>query len=1069
MSPERSEATRKSSFDSGPRYTPRELAQRLGLNYPTDEQAEVIAAPVAPLLVVAGAGSGKTETMAARVLWLVANDHVRPDQILGLTFTRKAAGELAHRVRMRLGQLRRRMDEPRTERLDGEPTIATYHSFAARIVSEHGLRAGYEPSNRLLSEAACWQLADEVVRTYNGDMSLVEKAASTVTAAVRALAAEMAEHLVDPDDLATWTGRFSAELSGLPGTVSAPVRELLANQRARLQLLPLVRRYAERKAQHEAMDFGDQLARAAMVARDHPEVGALERQRFAAVLLDEYQDTSHAQVTLLRSLFGGGHPVTSVGDPCQSIYGWRGASAGTLDRFPGDFPRTDGEPAGHQALSRSFRNREQILRIANSISAPLRDDGARVVELTGDGRPGHVHCALLPTFEDEAQWIANRIQRIWEYAGEPKTTAVLVRVRSQIAPIEAALREREIPVEVVGLGGLLDTPEVRDVVSTLRVLADPMEGAALLRLLTGPRWRIGPRDLVALHRRSRVVAKERRHPDALITDRLDDATLMEALDDLGPAEDYSPAGFERLVAYQKELNDLRRHLDQPLPDLIGQIERTMGLSVEVSLREGDGALARAHLDALGDVAASFGAESDGATLPAFLAYLAAAEDEERGLSPGEVEVVEGAVQILTAHAAKGLEWDIVAVAGLTQGVWPGSSKRSDNYLVGLGVLPFPLRGDRSGLPALRRATDQKDLAKAVREFDDDWKTHDEREERRLAYVAVTRPREWLLATGYWWGPTVKRPRGPSVYLEEIAEACRAGQGMVAVWTPPPAEDAVNPTAIEAESAIWPHDPLGARRPMIAAAAALVQSYIDGPLPDQLEADTQAERWRFEADLLLRERAEQARLATAAEVPLPAHLSVSQLVALRKSPGELARSLRRPLPRRPDPIARRGTAFHAWLEQRYGADRLLDLGELPGAADEEGAEDTQLAALQESFLASEWADRTPVEVEVPFATEIGGVVIRGRMDAVFRDPDGRYDVVDWKTGRRPSGVDATAAAVQLAAYRLAWAALTGTPVEQVRAAFHYVADNVTVRPADLLDSAGLQGLIGSLPVAASTEV
>lgn len=1071
-----------STFDSGPRYTPHELAQRLGLNFPTDEQTEVIAAPVAPLLVVAGAGSGKTETMAARVLWLVANDHVRPDQILGLTFTRKAAGELAHRVRVRLGQLRRRMAEPRSERLDGEPTIATYHSFAARIVSEHGLRAGYEPSNRLLSEAACWQIADEVVRSYTGDMSQVEKAASTVTAAVRALAAEMAEHLVDPDDLATWTGRFSAELAGHPGTPSAAVRELLANQRARLQLLPLVRRYADRKAAQEAMDFGDQLARAALVARDHPEVGALERQRFAAVLLDEYQDTSHAQVTLLRSLFGGGHPVTSVGDPCQSIYGWRGASAGTLDRFPADFPRRDGQPASHQALSRSFRNREQILRIANAISAPLREGGARVVELTGDGRPGNVHCALLDTFEDEAQWIADRIYRIWAKAGldrpapgaagqwtqQPMTSAVLVRVRSQIAPIEAALRERGIPVEVVGLGGLLDTPEVRDVVSTMRVLADPTEGAALLRLLTGPRWRIGPRDLVALHRRSRVLARDRRHPEALVTDRLDDAALSEALDDLGPAEDYSAAGFARLVAYQKELSDLRRHLDQPLPDLIGQIERTMGLSVEVALRGGDAALARGHLDALGDVAASFGAESDGATLPAFLAFLAAAEDEERGLSPGEVDVVEGAVQILTAHAAKGLEWDLVAVAGLTQGVWPGGSKRSDHYLAGLGVLPFPLRGDRSGLPALRSATEQKDLTKAVNEFEDAWRSHDEREERRLAYVAVTRPREWLLASGYWWGPAVKRPRGPSIYLEEIAEACRAGEGLVAVWAERPADDEPNPTALEAESAVWPHDPLGERRPVIAEAAALVQSYLDTPLSD-VAPDAQAERWRFEADLLLRERSEQARLATAAEVPLPAHLSVSQLVALRKSPAELARSLRRPLPRRPDPIARRGIAFHAWLEQRYGADRLLDLDELPGAADEEGADDAQLMALQEAFLASEWVDRVPVEVEVPFATEIGGVVIRGRMDAVFRDADGRYDVVDWKTGRRPSGVDAAAASVQLAAYRLAWAALVGVPVKQVRAAFHYVAENVTVRPADLLDSAGLQALIGSLPMAARTEV
>jgi DNA helicase-2/ATP-dependent DNA helicase PcrA len=192
--------------------------------------------------------------------------------------------------------------------------------------------------------------------------------------------------------------------------------------------------------------------------------------------------------------------------------------------------------------------------------------------------------------------------------------------------------------------------------------------------------------------------------------------------------------------------------------------------------------------------------------------------------------------------------------------------------------------------------------------------------------------------------------------------------------------------------------------------------------------------------------------------------VSQLVVLRRDPQELARSLRRPMPHRPTPYARRGTAFHTWLEQRYGAVRLLDLDELPGAADEEAAADDELTALQEAFLAGEWADRTPVEVEVPFATTVGGVVVRGRMDAVFAEPGGRFDVIDWKTGRRPTGPDAAAAAVQLAAYRLAWASLAGVPVEHVRAGFYYVRDRVTVRPADLPDAAALADLVGAVPAA-----
>ena len=1105
--------------DAGPRYTPDELSRLLRLHRPTPEQAAIISAPVEPLLVVAGAGSGKTETMASRVVWLVANGYAHPDEILGLTFTRKAAGELAHRVRTRLGQLVRRLG--RDDALAGEATISTYHSYAARVVTEHGLRAGFEPSARLLTEAARWQIVDSLVRSYTGEMTGVNRAPGTVTDDVLALAGELAEHLIDPDELAAWTGRFFAEVQELPGRVYKDVADVLQRQRQRLTLLPLVRLYDRRKLDLEAMDFGDQMARAARVARDHPEVGAIERGRYKIVLLDEYQDTSHAQVTMLNALFGGGHPVTAVGDPCQSIYGWRGASAGTLDRFPAEFTGPGGTDAWVLNLTRSWRNRPEILRVANALSAPLRAAGARVAQLraaprvAGDVGGRTVACALLPTFADEAAWIGDSMLTAWRIAaGMPAatpdeipvekrpTSAVLVRVRSQIPAIEAALRERGLPVEVVGLGGLLDTPEVRDVVCTLRVLADPTDGASLLRLLTGARWRIGPRDLVALHRRARGLAAARAavvagaEPEDVVSDRLDDATLVEAMADLGAPQQYSAEGYARLHAYSRELSALRQRLDQPLPDLVADIERTIGLDVEVAVRgwaAGDAGLARGHLDALGDTAARYAGETDGGTLAGFLAFLAAAEEEERGLEPGQVDVVEGAVQILTAHAAKGLEWDVVSVAGLSRGVWPGQARNTDHYLMGIGVLPFPLRGDADGLPRLdlSAAADQKDVLAAVSTFGRAWREHDEREERRLAYVAVTRPRRLLLCSGYWWGDGVKRPRGPSVFLDEIRATCDEGAGVVDVWTPEPAPGADNPAGEVVPSAQWPFDPLGLRRPAMTAAADLIRRMIAAPDPDAAEAfadlaesepevaaraglaatlvgmpegDPDIARWRREAEMLIAERDERAHRDGPIEVAVPAHLSVSQLVVLRRDPQALARSLRRPLPHRPLPHARRGTAFHAWLEQRYGAVRLIDIDELPGAADDDAAADEELAALQEAFLSGEWADRTPVEVEVPFATTIAGVVVRGRMDAVFADPANRFDVIDWKTGRRPSGADAEAAAVQLAAYRIAWASLAGVPVNRVRAGFHYVREQVTVRPVDLLDAAALAALVEQLPEA-----
>jgi DNA helicase-2/ATP-dependent DNA helicase PcrA len=428
-------------------------------------------------------------------------------------------------------------------------------------------------------------------------------------------------------------------------------------------------------------------------------------------------------------------------------------------------------------------------------------------------------------------------------------------------------------------------------------------------------------------------------------------------------------------------------------------------------------------------------------------------------------------------------------------VWPGLVRASDHFLMGMGVLPFPLRGDADGLPRLdlSGAADQRDVAAAVTAFSRAWREHDEREERRLAYVAVTRPRRLLLCSGYWWGDGVKRPRGPSVLLDEIKATCLDGAGVVDLWTPEPPADAANPSAELVPTAEWPSDPLGTRRPAMAAAADLIRRMIRDPEAETAQAfaelaesdpevgagaglaadlvglpgaDAEIERWRREATLLLAERAERAQRDGPLEVAVPAHLSVSQLVVLRRDPQVLARSLRRPLPQRPTPYARRGTAFHAWLEQRFGSVRLLDVDELPGAADDDAAADEELASLQEAFLAGEWAGRTPVEIEVPFATTIGGVVVRGRMDAVFADPGGRFDVIDWKTGRRPSKADAEAAVVQLSAYRLAWASLAGVPVSHVRAGFHYVRDGVTVRPADLMDAAGLAALIADLPESAA---
>jgi DNA helicase-2/ATP-dependent DNA helicase PcrA len=1104
-------------------YTPAQVARLLRLPEPTPEQAAIIGAPLAPLAVIAGAGSGKSETMAARLVWLAVNGLVRPDRVLGLTFTRKAAAELADRVRSRLDRLNRAGLE---EAPAGEPVIGTYHSYAGRLVSDHALREGIEPTLRLITPALSWQLAAHIVAAYDGPMDEIGWTPQTVTAAVLQLAGDLAEHLRRPRDVRD-VGEW---LTGQAGDGKrAAVRRILAAQKAREQLLPLIERYTAAKQAREVLDHGDQVALAARIAARHPEVGAAERGRYQVVLLDEYQDTSQAQLVLLRALFGGGHPVTAVGDPCQSIYGWRGASAGNLRRFTTDFPERRQKPSSVRKLSTSFRNAGRVLDAAAVIQADLRAQAPDVpvlVPAPDRGDRGGVTCALLPTIGEEAGWVAARAAELLALpAGtapdgqpwpdgrgtgvRPSDIAVLCRKRSQFVPLRRAFEARGIACEVVGLGGLLSVPEVQDVVATLRVLHDASASDALARLLTGPRWRIGPRDLVALGRRARALASgdgasdedqpepdgpsgapqeaapqeavpQEPLPDALaeaLTDlTADTGSLVEALDDLGDPDGYSEVGYQRLSALAAETQGLRAHASRPLADLVTEVEQALSLDIEVAARPGaDPAAARADLDAFADVAATFAGDQPDPTLGAFLAYLSAAEQEEFGLEPGRVGESD-TVKLLTVHAAKGLQWPVVFVPGLAAGersqVFPARPRTSTRWTDNPRLIPFGLRGDAADLPSLRDLS-----AEEVDAFTEACADRDLAEERRLAYVAATRAAFWLGCSGYWWGEGAA-PLGPSAFLAEVRRACAGGAGTVGTWTDPPPEGAENPLLATVEESEWPLSAAGRYREAAWFAGHLVRATSkpqssfsrtdspDSPAPAASLAPSERElvaAWERDAGLLLAERERQRQRGDGpVPVALPSKLSVSALVTLARDPDELARQVRRPMPRPPALAARRGTEFHRWLEERFGQQRLLGDDDL--FADPPPDDDPSVADLKARFEAGEWGGRWPREVEVPFDTRIGDRQVRGRIDAVFALPGGGFDVVDWKTGRPPrSAPEENAVAVQLAAYRLAWAALADVPLEEVRAAFYYVRHNRTVRPADLLDEAGLLALINRVPV------
>lgn len=895
---------------------------------PTPEQVRMIEAGPAPTLVIAGAGSGKTATMVDRVIWLVDNGFVRPEEVLGVTFTRKAATELRSRMRAGLNTLRRsRRIAPTDEELRegiADPTVLTYHSYANNLVKEYGLRLGVEQDAQMLGDAQKWQLAAQIVQYWEGELPLdkddVPVSAATMINQMLQLSDECAEHLVEPQEVIDFCTEQLAAYAAVPEPRRETkterdiqkVQRLLRNRRVYARM---AMSYARVKARMQVLDFGDLMRFAARIAEADPAIREGERARFKVVLLDEFQDTSHAQMSLFSSIYGAdeaqgipAHPVMAVGDPKQSIYGFRGASDGQMFSFYRHFPTEHAQPL---FLSIAWRNDISVLNAANHVAEKLKEvpewvraaDGDITAAQVPDLRP---RCALVgepgsPAFEqaaagmvgrvdltyhdsdrEEAVAIAERIaamraQAVREYerayaahrSGDGSVRprlkmpeiAVLARVHGQLDPIRVECERLGIPVQQVGLGGLLSQPEVVDLVSALRVLADPNRSDALARLLTGARWRLGAADMLALGDWAQSLVREReralREQMALrmlaetedadnaedirleaehlraAQERLDEtlkgavedssgyASLIEAVENLPQdgadgeplygeryrGRRFSPAALERLRAFAEQMRVLRAGLSEDLGTLLYEIERTMLLDIELAVRPGTDPLSsRANLDAFHEVAAAYGvsaprinamiyAGSDGVSaeegdpgarrfllssggvsyVMGFLAWLERADDEEKGLALGAVEPDPNAVQLMTMHAAKGLEWDHVLLPGLcgsaTGGQTPNLWQMSAN-----AALPWPLRGDREYLPSVLETAEEitafekaKDLEDYLAEHKDDAAEHAGMEDRRLMYVAMTRARNLLAMSAYRWKSSAAQPQPVQPFWEELLE------------------------------------------------------------------------------------------------------------------------------------------------------------------------------------------------------------------------------------------------------------------------------------------------------------
>ncbi|HJV14272.1 MAG TPA: ATP-dependent DNA helicase [Propionibacteriaceae bacterium] len=1109
--------------------SPAELIDALGVSFST-QQLEAITAPLEPGVIIAGAGSGKTTVMAARVVWLVGTGAVRPEEVLGLTFTRKAAAELSQRIRNALLHAGVIADRGIDE--SGEQLIMTYDAFAGRLVAEHGLRLGFEADPTLISGATRYRLASRVVKAAAEPFEFISRLCpATVAERVLRLDADLQQHLVAVEDLDRHARDLLLGLAAAPrnnrGNTYADVKKAMIACQERLELASLVLDYQDLKRRLGLVEFADQMTIAARLATEVPQVSHATRASFRVVLLDEYQDTSAAQAMMLRGLFSGptagdgrGHPVTAVGDPFQAIYGWRGAASSNILTFADDFPRADSRPAYRYALTVNRRSGRTILDVANALSRPLRTEASSTIAAKPGladhrafkgGRPallippgldglgllqppegtssGQVRAATFETWPEEICWIGDQISRLKE-GGEVSRwadVAVLTRRNADIAPLYAELTSRNVPVEIVGLGGLLHLPEIMDITATLRLIDDVTANPDLIRLLTGPRWRIGPRDLGLLGRRARELARtgrgraqqanEEARSSAVLSsleqavaevDPTEVVSLLDALDNPGEAA-YSPEARERFAQLAAELASLRRHSDEPVLDLTRRVITTIGLDVEVMATPEFARTSRwDQLGAFVDAVAAYVDVDGDASLSGLLGYLQAESEQGTGLEQA-VPSDREAVKLLTVHKAKGLEWEAVFLPALMKGVFP-SDRVTDNWVLNPAVLPADLRGDAASIPQL---TDVSNAGMV--EYKQQLSRQQLLAEDRLAYVAVTRAKRLLVGTGHSWRADLNNPRAASNYLRMIIEEA-ARQDQLLAEAQPPGPD--NPLVTEVAPQPWPA-PLDLEADQRRHDAALdverarrrfgELGRYDDPEAEPLLLDDHeiVAGWDADLDRLVAEAAESRSGDQLVE--LPNQLSTTAVLRLSADPEAFAADLARPMPRQPSRSARFGTRFHHWVERYFGAQlphgglgqqQLLDLDDLPNRADSGTYDEQELRELCEAFAAGRFGGTVPYAIEAPFSILIAGRLIRGRIDAVYRQPTPstghpRFQVVDWKTGRAD-----TADPLQLAIYRLAWAEAQGLAVEEIDAIFYHVRTDETVRPKVLPDREAIESILSA---------
>jgi DNA helicase-2/ATP-dependent DNA helicase PcrA len=996
-----------------PKFSAQDVYSILGPHTLTPEQVAAVesASITEPTLVIAGAGSGKTELMSVRILYLVANEFAKPQEILGLTFTKKAASELSARVLKALYLLRESEMWPKSLEADFlPPKIATYNSFGNEVFRQFAVEVGLEPDSQVLGESASVGLARELLRKLSLDehpeLADWDRTAGYLTEKLLSMVQEITDNRVSAEAVRDYLMRFESHVSLLPksegGSMErfAYTQTFLTEAATNALLAALALKFIELKRERNLVDYADQVS----LALDAAESASVDLG-YRFVMLDEYQDTSAIQVQFLATLFRG-KPVMAVGDPNQSIYGFRGASSANLTGFFEDFG--SGETL---TLSTCWRSTAQIVDVANLIARPLGAEGIKKIELVANNSGSAVRAHYLQDIESEAELVANY------FAAElgDQTGALLMRTKSQMGLFVAALEARGVTTEVSGLSGLIEIPEVLDLISALRVLASSQASVEVIRLLTGPKWRIGLRDIAKLGELAKRLTRLR--PEA---DSSSEVTLVEALDSLrfdgsGQNSEISEPGLARLRNAATVLNNLRSTPSLTITELAWMVVRELDIDIELYARSRAANPLR-HIEQFISRLSEYESVSSRPSLSGLMQWLDYALEHDSFELP-RVGSKRGVVQVMSVHASKGLEWDLVWVAQLTQGAFPIEGKDSKGWLAA-GKIPFDLRADGRSLPVFdfASATTQKQLNELFSEFKEANRQRASQEERRLAYVAFTRAAKQLVLSGSYYKANAQSPRAASVFLAELQDA-----GLI---------DLSLPEALE-------QNPLDATEQLISWPGIVPDNTLDEQANAVLNAPATKEITSHELALLFEER---DRMRTRQIPDLPQRLSVSRVLKLLDDPKSFFEELARPMPPQYSDAAAIGTAFHSYIEAALGEQEDLEEG-------------TSFTELVQNFEKSKFHGLKPAFIEQPIEFVLDGLVVVCKLDAVFQDGDS-FEIVDWKSGSVPDDEKLESRKVQLALYRIALSRWLNVPIERIRASFFYAADAVEVSPTGLPNEADL---------------